>query len=216
MGISNNLLEKFARGTCTEDERMQVELWLQNSEIPELPMADEEKAFSKKQIWDSLANELKSTQTRKLRHWIAVAATLTVVSGVFMLWQSSEKPVQQFAALDMELGTQNRVTEIDGMRFTLATDSEAKLRLTKGASGNVVFCGAMEVKNSSDKDVSYNFRSICKNSTYTQKEVVMKAGKTYVVLHNYYKRDEILVLNKDNLAGLPDAVTAQIPPQLSI
>jgi len=216
MGISNDLLEKFARGTCTEDERMQVALWLQNSEIPELPVADQEKAFSKERIWNRLAHELKLTQTRKLKHWLAVAATLTMVSGLFMLWQPSEKPLQQFAAQEMELGTQNRVTEIDGMRFTLASDSEAKLRLTKGASGNVVFCGAMEVKNSSGKDVSYNFRSICKNSSYTQKEVVMKAGKTYVVLHNYYKRDEILVLNKDNLAGLPDAVTAQIPQQLSI
>jgi len=216
MGISNDLLEKFVRGTSTEDERAQIEFWMQNNEIPELPLSDKEKASAKERIWNRFDHQLKLAQLRKLREWLAVAAMLILVSGLFVFWQYTERPMQQLADNYMELGAQNRVTEIDGMRFTLASDSEAKLRLTKGAPGNVVFCGVMEVKNSSDKDVSYSFKSICKNSSYTQKEVVMKAGKTYVVLHNYYKRDEILVLNKDNLAGLPDAVTAQIPPQLSI
>lgn len=216
MGISNDLLEKYASGTCNAEERVLVEQWLNSSDTPQLLLSEKDKEVSKEKIWNMLDAGIRWGNVKKLRYYLSLAAAIIAVSGLTVLWQQHNQPVNQLAGTYMELGGQNKVTELAGMRFTLASDSEAKVRFTEGAASDIVFCGVMEVKNVSDKDVSYIFKSICKNSSYTKKEVVMKAGKTYVVLHNYYKRDEILVLNKENLVGLPDAVTAKISTQLTI
>lgn len=211
MAINKDLLEKFASGNCTDEERQLVEEWMNNNhDIPELPLSETEKELAQKRIWNNIAEKVTACRKDTMRYTLSAAAAIVLLlSGMTLLWHREDERY-------MELGGKNKVAEVEGMRFTLAGNSQAKMKFTSGEAANIVFCGLMEVTNTSGKDRPYVFESSCEKSNYTKKSMLMKAGKTYIVLHNYYKKDEIIILNRDNLAGLPDAITAQISEQFRI
>lgn len=92
--VNAELLQKFAENTCTEDERILVEQWLNNGSFEEtkVPLSFEaEKSRIKNEIWNSLLSEQQTRKKNKhlsktyiLRYSASAAVLLILITFGFL------------------------------------------------------------------------------------------------------------------------------------
>lgn len=98
MNIDNSLLEKYFKGSCTDEEVKLVEAYLS---LPETPEADD---WFEHMYEESAATGVVSIKRTPYRNWYGVAATVAVlISFGAWMWQWQQKtPGKQMMAMNWD------------------------------------------------------------------------------------------------------------------
>jgi|GEM_PF-1655778 len=213
--VDKELILRYYKGACTEEERALVLHWL-NDDDDEVSFLEVEKMdLIESRIWQHIKPEQhKPFIKRKGLIWGGMAASVLLVLS---LWVWQEMFIQAPTKMYHFGGNNPTSLDVQGLNFRLIGQGDATVVAKEGAeAGDLTFCGAIEIVNNSNSDVHYILSSACKNSKFTQKDITLKKGKTYIAMHNYYKTDEVIVLRKEHLIEFPDMVPSELRADLSI
>lgn len=126
--ITPELLHKYAKGACSEVERIQIEKWLE-SDNPEEPLPDFsediDKAALASRLWEAVSPASSRSKNRQLWIWSA-AAILLIVPFLYLLLQ--KQPVHhtgRIALHTLETGPGQKLTAKlpDGSQIRLNSES---------------------------------------------------------------------------------------------
>lgn len=156
--IATELLEKYIRGKCTEEEKAIVESWhlkeLENKRFSAAP-GQIESAYA--QIWDNISKEapIKRTVVLKQRYYrYAVAALLfiTVSTGLFLFINGkTSRPTVN----DVLVKTGKDFTP-GGNKATLTLADGSTISLTDAANGNLAQQAGIVITKTKDGQIIYN------------------------------------------------------------
>lgn len=213
------MLLRYYQGHCNKQEQQQVEAWLQSPDDLEsdLAMSPIDAQQVEERIWSKVkARNLSSYKNNWMPITYYAAAACVILTIASLLYRNTQtdfsaaKPVSSVALAHKQI-----LSEISA---TALGDSSRALFQSAGTNqiGTVSFCGALRVTNNSSVSHEYLFESSCETSPYTHKRAVLKPGKTYFVLHNFYKTHEVIVMSKEQMQQFPDAFTPEIQKALRI
>ena len=136
------LLKRYLKGTCTEEEREWVDHWyelLYDRSLP--PVTAAEFDVLEGEIWagiqqqGSITQELQPAPVRRLRPWryaVAAAVVLAVVAGLYFLYPSPAPGGISYEQVRTEQGLQERVNQTTGVQ-TVRLEDGSTVRLQPGA-----------------------------------------------------------------------------------
>ena len=94
---ARDILSRYVKGQCTDEEKVWVEQWYKENYDPEfeIDQASVDEHFS--EVWSILEAGMESKKRRISRKAIAVAASIVFLMGisVFFLWKSEPERVEQ-------------------------------------------------------------------------------------------------------------------------
>jgi len=211
MNINQELIERYHRDECTNEERKAVEDWLFADDFAEeldLP-ADQDKASHKASIWNEIAPILpkeRNTKSNSLSFWKgAVAASLVlglIGFGFYQLKLKNDSP--QSVSVDNTSAISVRHLDSKGYNISVGPNTFAKINYV---TGSVDLSGSMLI--SPKKDVELKFKG-------SDKKIPLKMGQTYIILNGKTDQDKIIVVSERNLMDLPPVLQKQIINQFSI
>lgn len=209
--MDKDLLERYASGNCTAEEKLLVEQWLNSSGDEPTALSDGDLAEMDTHIWASLSQHVGNKQIpskglffNPVFRFVAAASVfvmLAAMSGYFFIGN-------QPAVIDFTSGIhpdQFRSTTAS-MDFYLEPHSSVQGEL-KRRRGNLDFSGSLKMVNSSAADLLINFRAH-DTEVSSGKRVRIQSQQTYYVgvLSQQYAPDEILVVNAQQLQDLPPRI----------
>ncbi|WP_437921404.1 hypothetical protein [Sphingobacterium sp. LRF_L2] len=210
--VNKELLERFHQGNCSDAERKLVFQWLEMGDDEQLFLSSDEMNNMEARLWQTIKPYKEKRNTIVIYRFVGVAACLLLLFS--LLWNYNDHHAPQFYTLK---GKEMRELMVHGVNFRMLSGGDAQLVADKnGTVGNLTFCGAIEISNTSEKDMEYKLNLQCANSTFATKNVTLKKGKTYIAMHNYYKTDELVILKKENLIEFADMVPADLREEFSI
>lgn len=136
------LLKRYLKGTCTEEERAWVDRWyelLYDHSLPTVTAAEFDALEG--EIWAGIqqkgliARELPSAPVRRLRPWryaVAAAVVLAVVAGLFFLYPSPATGSISYEQVRTDRGLQERVNHTEGVQ-TITLEDGSTVRLQPGS-----------------------------------------------------------------------------------
>ncbi|RZF61515.1 FecR family protein [Sphingobacterium corticibacterium] len=125
--ITPELLREYAKGTCSEAERIQVEKWLE-LENPEEPIPafseDINKAALASRLWEAVAPVPRRSKNRQVWIWPA-AAILLIVPFLSLFLQQSVEDTGRINLQTLEVGPGQKLTAKlpDGSQVQLNSES---------------------------------------------------------------------------------------------
>lgn len=213
MNINQELIERYHRDECTEEERKAVESWLfadDSAEELELPVG-ENKAEHKTSIWNEISPVISKDPLNKshsLSFWKgAIAASLVIGLigfGFYQFTLTTQNESPQFVSVDNTSAINVRHLDSKGYNISVGPNTFAKINY---ATGSVDLSGSMLI--SPKKDVELKFKG-------TDKKISLKMGQTYIILNGKTDEDKIIVVSERNLMDLPPVLQKQIINQFSI
>ncbi|MEM9673500.1 MAG: hypothetical protein ACFB15_07710 [Cyclobacteriaceae bacterium] len=97
--VDNELLKKYHRGLCTDEEKQAVEQWLASGEFEgSLDLPDSEKTARKQQIWQTIARNAGWTEPQVVpmyQRFYRYAAAACVIIGAFFIGYFAALPSAQ-------------------------------------------------------------------------------------------------------------------------
>lgn len=164
---AKELLEKYNKGLCTEEEKELLETWygtLSDSE-KYTPLSEVQLSVAEEQMWQSIQQRKKKTHLKSINWmWFAASLGLLALSFVGYRFYSSHTASKQqwIAVADVEPGsTQALLTLQDGRQVDLnelkADESidQGTCRISKNASGQLVY-KPLQQKDVQVADTVYN------------------------------------------------------------
>ncbi len=190
--ISSDLLKKYAENTCTQQERIIVEKWLNSSTFDDIPpnlLFENNKEKWRQEIWESLCSEVSILKKKKklrlsLTNISKYAACAAIFVAVIIGLLQKETLKNNFFN-DQKLAS--RIVQVcDQPTFIVAEhDSE------------IVFVSA----DANQEDLYH--------------KVNCEKGNTYLAIMVKYKSThEILVIDQRDIQNLPPCLEIQIANQI--
>lgn len=220
ISVNKELLQKFHRGACTDEECAAIECWMLENEADVSFAAESKMMEVEDRIWKNIEPANKTIRisgsvfNRIFSYGIAAALLFALGFGWLVLGKNNRmnEPVVY------QLNSNSQKTfEVSGLNFTLGNNSNAVVSTCSlGKQGDISFCGAVQITNNSGSDIEYVFESACKKSAYTRKQITFQSGETYIAVHNFYKTDEVIVMKKESLIEFPDAISSDVISEFSI
>ncbi|GGH18305.1 hypothetical protein FAZ19_11765 [Sphingobacterium alkalisoli] len=223
MDISKELIAKYHQGRCSEQEKAQVEAWLNtdSDEVLSAPLEIADKNAIKEDIWGSLKAETIEKEPRektvitfinnlRLRstYWGAAAV---LVAGFICFWvlDSGKTPYNNQIKNDQTVAGSG----IAGVSVVTGENSKAnfidKLEL-------VNFCGTVKVTVNKTMRLAFAAKNSYDNKEY-RKELLVNAGETYFALDlGDHKNREIIVKSERDLNDLPPLLQNSLRAQFGI
>lgn len=213
MKMDKRLLEKYALGNCSDQERELVEQWLMNSEEEETVLSETSLDRMTSGIWTSLEHNFSDRTLSVKRSWwvswpryVAAACVLVglITASVFTVRKGAEMDIAFSSnGLDHDLKATSQVID-----FYLKPNSSVKGKVSRlDNDGCLDFSGAMKIVSNAKNDLEINFRA--KNSGFvSRKKVTIQGQQTYYVgvLKQDNAPDEILVLTSQQLEDIPPRI----------
>lgn len=207
MKVSPVILEKYYSGTANAEERKAVELWLEHPEL-DLPSSA---VVPGEELRTDMWHEI-TTATSRRRHLritgnlIGIAASFAAIFTLFSLFYT---PQQHPLAEESYTGN-----------ITLKPASYNKGNYQMGKTGELSFCGDMEISNNGDEDFQVLFKTSCATSRPMQKSCTIQKGEAYIAVMFTHRKEEILVINKEDFRRetqpLPLRLTQKIANEFKI
>ena len=218
--VDKELLQKFHRGECTDEECAAVERWMLETDTKMDLVAENKMMEMEARIWKNIEPKEQvipvadSIFGRMFSYGLAASLLLALGFG----WLTLGNNTRSNEPLVYELNSNAQKTiEVRGLNFTLASNSNAVVSSNShGKQGDISFCGAVQITNNSGADIEYIFESACKKSAYTRKQITFQSGKTYIAVHNFYKTDEVIVMTKESFIEFSDAIPSDVKSEFSI
>jgi len=213
MNINQELIERYHRDECTEQERKAVEAWLfADDSIEELDLpVDENKTEHKASMWNEIAavlpkeNVIKSHSFSFWKGAIAASLVLGLLGfGFYQFTLKTKKESPQFVSVDNTSAINVRHLDSKGYNISVGPNTFAKINY---ATDSVDLSGSMLI--SPKKDVELKFIG-------TDQKISLKMGQTYIILNGKTDEDKIIVVSESNLMDLPPVLQKQIINQFSI
>ncbi len=212
MSVDKELLEKYHLGTCSFEEKKQVEEWLFDTQVEDLDLPLQESETHKKDIWAQLQNILPNDQQndRGKSHtyfmWkgaIAASLFIAVFATIsYYIYIKNNEPSS--TALINSSGIDVKYLKSEEYDVTIGTNTIARINNLNGVidlSGSILI--------SPKEDISLFFKG-------TEKKVVLKKGQTYIILNSDGGANRIIVISERNLLDLPPVMQKQITTQFGI
>lgn len=188
MKVSRELLQKYASGNCSEEERKIIENWLPGEEDIADSMPETEWKDVSVQMWQNIVSETRQPAKRldilKLSRYVTAACIILGLAywGKAMLLNHSDTREEE---LDNTYG--NRTRHITAAGFSLDVFPGSKVKITEGTYGfntTIALCGELLLQNKQQENrvISLALSSACGTSNQTENPRQLKAGKKYVVL----------------------------------
>ena len=213
MNINQELIERYHRDECTEQERKAVEAWLfADDSIEELDLpVDENKTEHKASMWNEIAavlpkeNVIKSHSFSFWKGAIAASLVLGLLGfGFYQFTLKTKNESPQFVSVDNTSAINVRHLDSKGYNISVGPNTFAKINY---ATDSVDLSGSMLI--SPKKDVELKFIG-------TDQKISLKMGQTYIILNGKTDEDKIIVVSESNLMDLPPVLQKQIINQFSI
>jgi len=218
MKISKDLIERYHRQECTEEEAEAVEAWLFSSDTDEalqLPLGMD-KGEHKSAIWSeiskTLPNETESVAQKSSAFispfWSgAVAASL--IAGIiglagYQFMNSPKAPVRQFVMVNNTSSINVRPVESSGYNISIGTNTSARI---DNLTGVVDLTGSMLICPKKDIELSFEGSS---------EKMMFKGGQTYIILKGKDGKDKVIIVSEKNIMDLPPVIQKQIINEFNI
>jgi hypothetical protein len=214
MKFSNELLKKYGKRQFTAQEREALDSWLNSTEV-----SAEETYFpayeNKQEVEAALLSGIRSKIAARENKWYRTTQWVPYLSAaclVLLLWGIQFLPAYQSdaklteAVLDNGQGKVSKDFRTEsGLIFRLSARStaQASTDVLKSTS-NVSFTGAMEVTNTTDKEIRIVFTSTGKE--VSTRAILCKPGKSYVALQDPMEENEIIIISRSLMNELPGSV----------
>lgn len=218
MKISKDLIEKYHRNECSQEESDAVETWLFSSDSDEalqLPLG-ESKTVHKAEIWKDIesilpAQDVPVQQLKpnvKRPFWLGAAAASLVI-GISLLvsytWiKRQNPPMTELLSINNTSSVHVRQVEESGYRLSIGTNTSAVI---DNLSGVVDLHGCMLI--SPKRDIELSFEG-------SDKKVTFKSGQSYIVLKGKDGHDKVFIVSEKNLIDLPPVLQKQIINEFKI
>lgn len=219
MKISNELIEKYHRNECTQEESDFVEAWLfsgESDEALQLPLG-ENKAAHKTMMWDEIEKTLppetnvpvlvKKPFLRNTFWTGAVAASLVICLtfiGFYKLTGTKTTEDTTFVTVNNTSSVNVKHLEANGYHIAVGTNTSTKIN---NETGIIDLTGSLLIRPK--KDIRLLFAG-------NKEEMVFKAGQTYIILKGEDGHDKIIVINEKNVMDLPPVLQKQIINEFQI
>lgn len=210
MKINKELIDRYLRDACTDQERKAVESWLLSTAAEDTPLTAGELENMSTDIWASLENHLPGHRNpvRNLR-WIGlprlVAACLAVgLLGLsfFFVYRSDETSINLSSyGLHGEVKADARQ-----IAFSLQPNSSVNGSISRNRS-YLNFTGSLKMVSGAGSDLEIEFQAE-NNTTQMSRRAIIEDGQMYYVglLRQADAPDEILVLNSAQLEDVPPRI----------
>ncbi len=227
MEITQELLTRYYQGDCTQEEQKAVEEWMVSPEseisFPEGKdmnrIIDTMWSKFKEDIGDENPPERESAglllYVGRLYPYAAAACLLLAVFSIAFLYQKTMPDVSVVMENTEETSIHHQAY---GLNFTLAPESSMKMVTDlKGATGQISFCGAIEVKNESEAITQIDFYSGCERPACKKKTVPLGNGRSYMAI-SYPEKDceRLIVVPRCDVKNLPLKIRLSALKEFSI
>jgi len=218
MKVNKDLIEKYHRQECTEEETEAVEQWLFSAESDEalqLPIG-EEKAVHKQDIWREIQHILPEEPVVVIskRTWPlssfwsgAIAASLAIgilIAGAYQFNRDNDNATHRVVSLNNTSSINVRHIEGQEYNLSIGTNTSAKI---DNVNGFVDLSGSMLI--SPKEDITLTFEGGTEKITF-------KKGQTYIILKGKDGNDKIIIVSEKNLMDLPPVLQKQIINEFNI
>lgn len=219
MKISNELIEKYHRNECSQEEIDLVEAWLfsgESDEALQLPLG-ENKAEHKAILWDEIAKILPAENPAPVlakrsflqnTFWSgAIAASLVIcVMAIVFNRLTSTKTIKDvpFVMVNNTSSVNVRHIEANGYHIAVGTNTSTKIN---NETGIINLTGSLLIRPK--KDIQLLFEG-------NKHKMTFKAGQTYILLKGEDGNDKIIVINEKNVMDLPPVLQKQIINEFQI
>ena len=214
MSVDQKLLEKYHLGTCTFEEKRQVEEWLFNTEVGDLDLSPEDGQIHKKEMWAQIQTSLPTNeQENKAKSHLyfmwkgAIAASLFItIIGLFsyLVFFKNNEPLAASTFLNNSSGNNVKYVKSAEYDVTVGINTVAQIN---NLSGVIDLSGSILI--SPKEDVTLSFKG-------TDKKSILKKGQTYIILNGDSGVNGIIVISERNLLDLPPIMQKQITAQFGI
>lgn len=219
MKISKELIEKYHRNECTEEETDLVEGWLfsgESDEALQLP-SGENKAEHKVDIWNEIEKifPVENVVTVPVKKPIlkntfwsgAIAASLlicVIAVSFYSLTSPKNKEDVPFVMVNNTSSVHVKHIEASGYHIAVGTKTSTKIN---NETGIVDLRGSLLMRPK--KDIQLLFEG-------SKDKMIFKAGQTYIILKGDDGNDKIIVVNEKNVMDLPPVLQKQIINEFQI
>lgn len=212
MEIDKGLLEKYALGNCSDEEKHLVEQWLMSTDEEETILTERALTSMTTSIWASLKHNFPARRLPVQQNWftglphIAAAACLLVgVIGVSLFVTTKSTGIEiAFSTNGLDREVKATSNEID---FYLKPNSSVKGTVSTLSQGSLDFSGSFKIVSTAQNDMEIDFR-IKSSKSVSTKKVTIRGKQTYYVgiLKQDHAPDEILVLTSQQLEDIPPRI----------
>lgn len=216
------LLKKYADGTCTAEERQQVEEWL-TFPPPATPgnwTTEEQEQEVKNTMWNAIHQHTlyKHTTASKRRIYIPAAAACLLLS-LFLLVRGHPMLLSRKLTFTNSAGQQSQKIFAGGLQLNIQPNSTCTLEipLFGEKARNVELCGAIAIVNTSGGKVNLNVHSdsSCKTAGMGTDQIILYKGQTYLAMTD--QEFNLIAATKDELQdGLPRFFSARLSERFKL
>ncbi|WP_316819030.1 hypothetical protein [Pedobacter nyackensis] len=219
MKISSELIEKYHRNECNQEEIEVVETWLfsgDSDEALQLPLG-ENKAEHKVKIWNEIekilpietpAPVLTKKPFFKNPFWSgAIAASVVfcvAIIAIDRLNESNSAKHEPFVMVNNTSAIKIRNFEANGYNIAIGTNTSTKI---DHETGIVDLSGSLLIRPK--KDIELLFEG-------SKEKMKFKAGQTYIILKGETGNDKVIIVNERNIMDLPPVIQKQIINEFQI
>lgn len=219
MKISKELIEKYHRNECTQEETDMVESWLfsgESDEALQLPLG-ENKAEHKTSIWNEIEKILPPENTAPVlvkksflqgAFWKgAIAASMVICVIVIAFYRLKDAKSGREVPFVMVKNTSSvnvKHIEANAYHISVGTNTSTKIN---NETGIIDVSGSLLIRPK--RDIQLLFEGSLDKITF-------KAGQTYIILKGEDGNDKIIVVNEKNIMDLPPVLQKQIINEFQI
>lgn len=225
MKVSKELIEKYHRGECSEEEKYWVEEWLfddQSTEELILPVLDD-KEEHKQTIWAGIAPALASVSEKGQRqNRVLSGGTLLrgAASVIMMLLSGWWLWSHQLNADTQRILEASNISDIDNRNinsrlYTLSLGPNSNVRIDSRQE-LMELCGTLAF--TPNEDVTMRIIGECPKGISPQTVVELKGGLNYIAFsyQNTEAYTELIVVEQNQLNILPSFIQKQLISQFKI
>ncbi len=220
MKVSKELIEKYHRGECSEEERSLVEEWLFEDHFTEelrLPPGEDKKAHGE-QIWRGISPVLRERRTGRLlsplfpltgiRTGIAAAVLALVAAGLF-IWAPTGSDNSRNPIIEANNISEIDKRDIDSDLYTLSLGPKSNVRIDQDREV-MQLCGSLSFVPT--ENVTLRIVGECPRGESPQTVMRLKGGASYIAFS--YRDDtettELIVVEQNQLNTLPVLIQKQL------
>ncbi len=224
MRVSRELIEKYHRGECSDEEKYEVEEWLFDDQFDEksLQLSSERRLEQKKEIWEGIAPVLSEGKAKKgklkvlvaNRAWLSTAAALVLLCGSYwFIFRQSPANHPSIIEANNISDVENR--DISSPFYSLSLGPHSNVRIDQRQE-MMELCGTLSFTPT--ENIRMKIVGECPKGLSPQKIVELKGGASYIAFsyQNTAEHTELIVVEQNQLNVLPYFIQKQLITQFKI
>ncbi len=204
-------------GKSTKSEEKEIKEWFIKPDTHPVSQEDE---MLKQEMWQSMAKKMAIEINRDITpvraiyrkpfRYTAVACIVLILfgAGYQLICESGFFVTRKVFANTKNIPQHYQMAGVDFILMPSArTDAVTNLC---GTESGINFCGDMMLKNSQSHDVAVILNSSCSPSPFTNKKIVLKPEKDYMVFQHKYRYNETYIIDVNKARYLPPILQTRV------